>query len=120
MADGVCPYCHTTLVTYSTRVKIPHTGDTESLDDVDSLTIAMKRRRKTKWGIHFFFFFLRSNIFFEGINIFLCVGGHAEVELLPGDLRLFSGYFWLILANRGYFLATFWLILATLTNPGYS
>ena len=42
-------------------------------------------------------------------------GGHAEVELLPDDLRLFySGYFWLILANPDYFLATVWLILATL------
>ena len=38
----------------------------------------------------------------------------AEVELLPDDLRLFSGYFWQILANPGYFLATVWLILATL------
>ena len=38
----------------------------------------------------------------------------AEVELLPDDLRLFSDYFWQILANHGYFLATVWQILATL------
>ena len=43
--------------------------------------------------------------------------GDAEVELLPDDLRLFYGYFWQILTNRGYFMATVWLILAT---PGYS
>ena len=42
------------------------------------------------------------------------MSGDAEVELLPDDLRLFSGYFWQILANPGYFLATVWLILATL------
>ena len=40
--------------------------------------------------------------------------GDAEVELLPDNLRLFSGYFWQILADCGYFLATVWLILATL------
>ena len=40
--------------------------------------------------------------------------GDAGVELLPDDLRLFSAYFWQILANPGYFLATVWLILATL------
>ena len=40
--------------------------------------------------------------------------GDAEIELLPNDLRLFSDYFWQILANPGYFLATVWLILATL------
>ena len=40
--------------------------------------------------------------------------GDAEVELLPNDLRLFSGYFWQILANLGYFLVTVWLILSTL------
>ena len=45
------------------------------------------------------------------------ITGAAEVELLSDDLRLFSGYFWQILANSGYFLATVWLILA---NPGYS
>ena len=44
-------------------------------------------------------------------------GGAAEVELLSDDPRLFSGYFWQIQANPGYFLATVWLILA---NPGYS
>ena len=38
----------------------------------------------------------------------------AEVELLPDDPRLFSGYFWQIVTNPGYFLATVWLILATL------
>ena len=37
-------------------------------------------------------------------------GIDAEVKLLPDNLRLFSGLFWLILANPGYFLA----------NPGYS
>ena len=42
------------------------------------------------------------------------VVGDAEVELLPDDLRLFPGYLWQILANPGYFLATVWLILATL------
>ena len=50
--------------------------------------------------------------------------GDAEVKLLPDDLwliafflfliMLFSGYFWQILANPSYFLATVWLILATL------
>ena len=48
----------------------------------------------------------------------LCIGvlgGDAEVELLPDDLWLFSGYFWHILANNSYFLAIVWLIL---DNPG--
>jgi hypothetical protein len=37
-------------------------------------------------------------------------GGAAEVELLSDDLRLFSGYFWQI-------MAIFWLILC---NSGWS
>ena len=32
--------------------------------------------------------------------------GDAEVELLTDDLRLFSGKFWQILPNPGYFLPT--------------
>ena len=31
--------------------------------------------------------------------------GDAEVKLFPNVWRLFSGYFWRILANPGYFLA---------------
>ena len=42
------------------------------------------------------------------------MNGDAEVKLLSDDLWLFSGYFWQILANPSYFLATVWLILATL------
>ena len=30
----------------------------------------------------------------------------AEVQLLPDDLRQFSGYVWQLLAIPGYFLAT--------------
>jgi hypothetical protein len=37
----------------------------------------------------------------------LLIAADAESELLPDDLRLFSGYFWQILANL-------WLILASL------
>ena len=48
-------------------------------------------------------------------SVYFCTtSGDAEVELLPDDLRLFSGYFWQILANLGDFLATVWLILSTL------
>ena len=42
--------------------------------------------------------------------------GDAEVEVLPDDLQLFSGYFWHILANYGYFLAMVWLIMANLST----
>ena len=60
-------------------------------------------------------------IFFRNLTLqraaVFCIAlivGDAEVELLPDDLMLFYGYFWQILANPGYFLATVWLILATL------
>ena len=47
---------------------------------------------------------------------FKCVhpAGDAEGKLLTDNLRLFSGYFWQILAKPGYswqIMAIFWLIL---------
>ena len=60
---------------------------------------------------------LQCNIVLSGK--FTLVTGDAEVELLPDDLWLFSGFFcyyyiWLILAKSG----SSWLIMANHGNPG--